>query len=74
MLSRHLVEVQEAERKFIARELHDETSQALTSLKLGLHSIEQFTDRESSIGKQIANLKTLADEILESLHRLAINL
>ncbi len=74
MLSRHLVEIQENERKFIARELHDETSQALTSLKLGLHSVEQFTDRESTIGKQIANLKTLADEILESLHRLAINL
>jgi len=74
MLSRHLVEIQENERKFIARELHDETSQALTSLKLGLHSIEQFTDRESTTGKQIANLKTLADEILESLHRLAINL
>ncbi len=74
MLSRHLVEIQENERKFIARELHDETSQALTSLKLGLHAIEQFTDRESTIGKQIASLKTLADEILESLHRLAINL
>ncbi len=74
MLSRHLVEIQENERKFIARELHDETSQALTSLKLGLHSMEQFTDPESIIGKQIANLKTLTDEILESLHRLAINL
>jgi signal transduction histidine kinase len=74
MLSRHLVEIQENERKFIARELHDETSQALTSLKLGLHSIEQFGDSESTIGKQVASLKTLADQILESLHRLAINL
>jgi signal transduction histidine kinase len=33
-LSRRLVEVQEAERRHIARELHDEIGQALTALKL----------------------------------------
>ena len=73
LLSRHLVEIQENERKYIARELHDETSQALTSLKLGLHSIEQISG-EPVIGQQVTKLKTLADEILESLHRLAMNL
>lgn len=35
-LSRRLVEVQEAERRQIARELHDEVGQLLTSLKLAL--------------------------------------
>ncbi|HEX9388893.1 MAG TPA: PAS domain S-box protein [Anaerolineales bacterium] len=74
LLSRHLVEIQENERKYIARELHDETSQALTSLKLGLHVIEQTADGDPTIGGQVANLKILADEILESLHRLAMNL
>ena len=44
-LSRHLVEIQENERKYIARELHDETSQSLTSLKMGLQVIEQKADR-----------------------------
>ncbi len=33
-LSRQLLEVQEAERRYIARELHDEVGQALTGLKL----------------------------------------
>ena len=35
-LSRRLMEVQEAERRHIARELHDEIGQALTGLKLSL--------------------------------------
>ncbi len=74
LLSRHLVEIQESERKYIARELHDETSQALTSLKLGLYTIEQESENQGIIVGQVANLKKLADEILESLHRLAINL
>jgi PAS domain S-box-containing protein len=74
LLSRHLVEIQENERKYIARELHDETSQALTSLKLGLHAIEQSANDEPAIAGQVANLKALADEILGSLHRLAMNL
>jgi len=74
LLSRHLVEIQENERKYIARELHDETSQALTSLKMGLHSIEQVANGEPTISEQVAELKILADGILESLHRLAMNL
>jgi signal transduction histidine kinase len=68
------VEIQENERKYIARELHDETSQALTSLKMGLHAIEQSANVQSTIVQQVAELKTLADGILESLHRLAMNL
>ncbi len=35
-LSRRLVDVQEAERRFVARELHDEMGQILASLKLRL--------------------------------------
>ena len=73
-LSRHLVEIQENERKYIARELHDETSQSLTSLKIGLQVIEQKAAGHQLLLDQIAKLKDLADETLESLHRLAVNL
>ena len=38
-----MVEGQELERKRLARELHDETGQALTSILLGLRSIEDAT-------------------------------
>jgi signal transduction histidine kinase len=73
-LSRHLVEIQENERKYIARELHDETSQSLTSLKMGLQVIEKTAAGHPKLMEQVASLKELADETLESLHHLAVNL
>src|SRR5262249_16730649 len=39
---RRVVAAQELERKRLARELHDETGQALTSILLGLRSLEEF--------------------------------
>ena len=40
-LSRRLVEAQESERRSIARELHDEAGQSLTSLRIGLRLLER---------------------------------
>jgi PAS domain S-box-containing protein len=73
-LSRRLVEVQESERRFIARELHDETSQALTALKFGLRLLEQEIDQPQNLLQRVADLKQLTDKILEELHRLAMDL
>jgi PAS domain S-box-containing protein len=73
-LSRRLVEVQESERRYIARELHDETSQALTAVKFGLRLLEQEIDQPQNILKRVADLKQLTDKILEELHRLAMDL
>ena len=42
---RRVVEAQELERARLARELHDETGQALTSILLGLKSLEESVDR-----------------------------
>jgi PAS domain S-box-containing protein len=39
VLSKRLLEVQEAERRYIARELHDEIGQSLTGVKLALESL-----------------------------------
>jgi signal transduction histidine kinase/DNA-binding response OmpR family regulator len=73
-LSRRLVEVQEAERGHVARELHDETGQALSSLLLGLSLLEREAGQPEAVVARAVELAVLADEMLENLHRLAMNL
>ena len=46
MLSHALVEVQETERRYIARELHDEVGQVLTGLKLSLEMSPRLPDKD----------------------------
>ena len=72
-LSRKLVDVQENERRSIARELHDETGQVLTSLKIGLRVLEQ-TSTDPRISSRASELCRVADDAQESLHRMAANL
>ncbi|HEY6072002.1 MAG TPA: sensor histidine kinase, partial [Anaerolineales bacterium] len=74
ILSRRLVEVQEKERLYIARELHDQASQTLSSLILGLGILEKDTETPPSIQTRIAGLKEMTGQVLKELHRLAINL
>ena len=45
---RRVVEGQELERRRLARELHDETGQALTSILLGLKRVEEAKTKEAS--------------------------
>jgi signal transduction histidine kinase len=73
-LSRRLVEVQESERRYIARELHDESSQALTALMFGLRLLEQEVDHPENLLARLGELKHLTDGVLEDLHRLAMDL
>ena len=73
-LSHHLVDAQEAERSRVARELHDETGQALSSLLLSLSLLEMEVDRPEVILARVTDLENMVDEMLENLHRLAMNL
>lgn len=73
-LSRRLVEVQEAERGHVARELHDETGQALSSMLLSLSLLEQEATNPEAVISRAIELEALADDMLENLHRLAMNL
>jgi|GEM_PF-781570 len=72
-LSRRLVEVQENERRAIARELHDEAGQALTAVQLGLHFLETERDPDC-LAARINELKSTVDGVMENLHRLAVDL
>jgi two-component system, NarL family, sensor histidine kinase DevS len=64
---------QEQERRRLSRELHDETGQALTSILLGLKSIEesQGTDRFDAA---LAELRELVTVTLQDVRRLAVEL
>ncbi|HEX3128687.1 MAG TPA: GAF domain-containing sensor histidine kinase [Thermoanaerobaculia bacterium] len=68
-LSRRLVEVQENERRTVARELHDEAAQALVSLRYGLQLLERETGGEG-VAARVTELKQTTDAVIDSLHRL----
>lgn len=70
---RRVVAAQEAERRRLARELHDETGQALTSILLGLRSLEDVVagDEERAA---VASIRRLAVDTLQDVRRLAVEL
>jgi signal transduction histidine kinase len=70
---RRVVEAQELERARLARELHDETGQALTSILLGLKSLEDRVDSEEGRAAA-AELRELVVSTLQDVRRLAVEL
>jgi signal transduction histidine kinase len=70
---RRVVQTQELERKRLARELHDETGQALTSVLLGLRALEEAKD-EATLREAAANVRQLVVDTLQDVRRLAVEL
>ena len=70
---RRVVDAQEAERARLARELHDETGQALTSILLGLKSLEERVESADG-GAAFAELRDLVVSTLHDVRRLAVEL
>lgn len=68
-----IITAQEEERKRIARELHDDTSQALTSLKVGLKVLEGLPSPEQA-HQHLAGLREIISQTLEAVHDLALEL
>jgi signal transduction histidine kinase len=70
---RRVVEAQELERKRLARELHDETGQALTSIILGLRTVEEAASDDDR-REAIAALRKQVLSTLNDVRRLAVEL
>ena len=70
---RSVVEAQELERRRFARELHDETGQALTSILLGLHAMEEAKTPEQ-VHAAAAELRELVVRTLQDVRQLAVEL
>jgi signal transduction histidine kinase len=64
---------QEDERRRLAQELHDQTSQTLASLQLGLDQLAEQS-REPEVRQRATELQLVASEALADVHRLAVEL
>ncbi len=68
-----VITTQEEERKRIARELHDSTSQTLTSLIVGLRVMENSCP-DGQVKTQAQELREVAAQTLDEVHNLSIQL
>jgi len=71
-LSRQLVEVQEAERRHVARELHDEIGQILTVLKLVVEMSTTLPADE--VGASLDKALTLINELAARVRSLSLDM
>jgi signal transduction histidine kinase len=72
-MSSQVLTAHEAERKRIARELHDDTAQALTSIVVRLRLLERSTE-DAEVQKNVEELRELTAGALESVRRMAMDL
>lgn len=70
-LSRRLLEVQEAERRHLARELHDEIGQLLTGLRLTLDLPEPASPAARD---RLGQARDLVEELLDRVRALSLDL
>ena len=73
ILSQRLMEIQELERRAIARDLHDEIGQALTAIKLNLRELGEYpTVGEAE--KPVTDSLQILDQVLQHIRNLALDL
>jgi PAS domain S-box-containing protein len=72
-LSRSLIEVQENERRHLARELHDEIGQALTAIKINLNRIDG-PGISPPMQHSLDDTNSIVDHLLQQVRNLSLDL
>jgi signal transduction histidine kinase len=72
-MSSQVLTAHEAERKRIARELHDDTAQALTSILVRLRLLERAS-QDGEVLRNVLELRDLTSGALDSVRRMAMDL
>jgi signal transduction histidine kinase len=72
-MSSQVLTAHEAERRRIARELHDDTAQALTSILVRLRLLERSTT-DTEVLQNVEELRDLTSGALDSVRRMAMDL
>ena len=75
LLSERVITAQEEERKRIARSLHDDTGQSLSTLIINLERLEQhLPEEESKLLKRLQSIRQMAQQSLECLRSMIYEL
>ncbi|HEV8640109.1 MAG TPA: response regulator [Methylomirabilota bacterium] len=73
VLSRRLLEVQEAEHRYLARELHDEMGQALSAVKIDLETLRSLPDA-GALTPSLEESIALVERLLQQIRNLSLDL
>jgi PAS domain S-box-containing protein len=73
VLSRRLMEVQETERRHLARELHDEIGQALTAIELNLQALLELPGSDALTPRLKESLRVV-ERVQEQVDDVSLNL
>ncbi|HWY77283.1 MAG TPA: PAS domain-containing protein [Verrucomicrobiae bacterium] len=72
-LSHRLLELQETERRHLARELHDEIGQGLTALKINLQAVQRLGEA-AQFAPRLLDSIGIVDRILKQVRDLSLDL
>ena len=71
VLSRRLLDIQEGERRYIARELHDDIGQDLTAVKINLQAVQRLSD---SALPYVEDSVAIVERTLQQVRNLSLEL
>lgn len=74
-LASHLQKIREEERKYIAREIHDELGQLITGLKMDISITKKKVEKQApELGDKLTTIMEVTDEIIHTVRRIASEL